>query len=96
MLRRFVTSLVAPSNRDSFYELWNRFGPEAARTAMIPYVWQGKVPRPSEFYGEPEVKLMYRRPQSRDKYEVMTDVLDDILIRLENIENKLDNELRQR
>lgn len=40
-----------PSNRDAFYEMWNRFGPEAARTAMIPYVWQGKVPRPSEFYG---------------------------------------------
>lgn len=40
-----------PSNRDSFYELWNRFGPDAARTAMIPYVWQGKVPLPSEFYG---------------------------------------------
>ena len=40
----------SPSNRDSFYELWNRFGPEAARTAMIPYVWQGKVPLPSEYY----------------------------------------------
>lgn len=40
-----------PSCRDSFYELWNRFGPEAARTAMIPYVWQGKMPLPSEFYG---------------------------------------------
>ena len=40
-----------PSNRDSFYELWNRFGPEAARTAMIPYVWQGKISLPSEHYG---------------------------------------------
>ena len=40
-----------PSNQSSFYELWNRFGPDAARTAMIPYVWQGKIPRPSEFYG---------------------------------------------
>jgi hypothetical protein len=40
-----------PSNRDAFYEMWNRFGPEAARTLMIPYVWQGKVTRPSEFYG---------------------------------------------
>ena len=44
---------------------------------------------------EPDVKLMYARPQSRDKYECITDVLDDILIRLEQIENKLDNELRQ-
>ena len=40
-----------PSNQSSFYELWNRFGPDAARTAMIPYVWRGDVPRPSEFYG---------------------------------------------
>ena len=40
-----------PSNRDTFYELWNRFCPEAARTAMIPYVWQGKIPLPSEHYG---------------------------------------------
>ncbi len=44
---------------------------------------------------EPYVKLMYRRPQSRDKYECITDVLDDILIRLEQIENKLDNELHK-
>ena len=40
-----------PSNRDAFYELWNRFGSDAARTAMIPYVWEGKVPLPSEYYG---------------------------------------------
>jgi hypothetical protein len=40
-----------PSNQSSFYELWNRFGPDAARTAMIPYVWKGLVQRPSEFYG---------------------------------------------
>ena len=38
---------------------------------------------------EPDVKLMYRRPQSRDKYECMTDVLDDILIQLENLQNRL-------
>ena len=41
-------------------------------------------------------KLMYRRPQSRDKYENITDVLDDILIRLENLETQLkNNELHQ-
>ena len=40
-----------PSNQSSFYELWNRFGPDAARTAMIPDVWRGQVPLPSEFYG---------------------------------------------
>jgi len=41
---------------------------------------------------------MYRRPQSRDKYECVTDVLDDILIQLENITTRLEdleNELRK-
>ena len=41
----------SPSDRDSFYELWNRFGPEAARTAILPALWTGKMPRPSEVYG---------------------------------------------
>jgi len=41
---------MTASCRDAFYEMWNRFGPEAARTAMIPYVWQGKFPLPSKFY----------------------------------------------
>ena len=44
---------------------------------------------------DPDFKLMYRRPQSRDKYECITDVLDDILIRLEQIENKLQDELHK-
>jgi len=34
---------------------------------------------------------MYRRPQSRDKYECITDVLDDVLIQLENLSNRLEN-----
>jgi hypothetical protein len=38
-----------PSLRDQFYSMWQRFGPQAARTATIPYVWQGKLPLPSEF-----------------------------------------------
>ena len=50
-LERIRKFPCTPSNRDSFYELWNRFGPDAARTAMIPYVWQGKVPLPSTIYG---------------------------------------------
>ena len=37
---------------------------------------------------EPPVVLMYRRP-GNDEYEKLTDVMDDILIRLEAIENKL-------
>ena len=39
------------SLKDQFYSMWQRFGPQAARTAMIPYVWQGKVSLPSEFFG---------------------------------------------
>ena len=38
------------SLRDQFYSMWQRFGPQAARTATIPYVWQGKVPLPSEYF----------------------------------------------
>lgn len=37
---------------------------------------------------QPPVVLMYRRPDS-DEYEKLTDVMDDILIRLAAIENKL-------
>lgn len=34
------------SKWDDFYEVWLRFGPEAARTILIPYVWTGKLPSP--------------------------------------------------
>ena len=37
---------------------------------------------------EPPVQLMYRRPD-RDEHEKLTDVLDDILVRLAQIEEKL-------
>ena len=36
---------------DDFNSMWQRFGPQAARTAMIPFVWQGKTPLPSEYFG---------------------------------------------
>jgi hypothetical protein len=39
------------SKTDDFYSMWGRFGPEAARTAMIPYIWEGKCSRPSEYFG---------------------------------------------
>ena len=35
---------------ENFQSMWQRFGPQAARDMMIPYVWQGKVPLPSEFF----------------------------------------------
>ena len=33
---------------DDFYSMWQRFGPEAARTILIPYIWDGRLPAPSE------------------------------------------------
>ena len=33
---------------DDFYSMWLRFGPEAARTIMIPPVWDGRIPSPKE------------------------------------------------
>ena len=42
-----------PCNRsttDDFYSMWQRFGPEAARTIMIPPIWEGITPRPSEVF----------------------------------------------
>jgi len=32
---------------DDFYSMWQRFGPQAARTILIPYIWDGRYPRPS-------------------------------------------------
>ena len=36
------------SKQDDFYSMWQRFGPDAARTILIPYIWDGRLPRPSE------------------------------------------------
>ena len=36
------------SRWDDFYTMWQRFGPQAARTILIPYIWEGNAPRPSE------------------------------------------------
>ena len=33
---------------DDFYSMWLRFGPDAARTILIPYIWEGKLPSPKE------------------------------------------------
>ena len=38
------------SAREDFQSMWSRFGPEAARTIMIPEVWYDKCPRPSEYF----------------------------------------------
>ena len=36
------------SRQDDFYSMWQKFGPDAARTVLIPYIWDGRLPRPSE------------------------------------------------
>ena len=33
---------------DDFYEVWLRFGPEAARTILLPYIWDGRLPTVAE------------------------------------------------
>jgi hypothetical protein len=38
------------SQLDDFYSLFNRFGPEAARTFMIPAIYNGELPKPSEVF----------------------------------------------
>jgi len=38
------------SKLDDFYSMWQRFGPDAARTAMIPWIWDGRLPKPSEYF----------------------------------------------
>ena len=38
---------------DDFYSMWLRFGPEAARTILIPYIWDGRFPSPKEIMNGP-------------------------------------------
>jgi hypothetical protein len=46
-IRRFP---CGRSKAEDFYNMWSRFGPEAARTIMIPAIWNGDCPRPSEYF----------------------------------------------
>ena len=46
-IRKFPCSR---SKTEDFYTMWQRFGPDAARTIMIPVIWDGTCPRPSEFF----------------------------------------------
>ena len=41
----------SPSKMDDFYSIFNRFGPEAARSIMIPPIFNGELPKPSEYFG---------------------------------------------
>jgi len=36
-----------------FYAMWQRLGPQAARDIMIPTIWEGACPRPSEYFNVP-------------------------------------------
>jgi len=42
----------SPSKMDDFYSLFNKFGPEAARTIMIPPIFNGELPKPSEYFSK--------------------------------------------
>jgi len=43
---------ISDSKRMDFYSLWNKFGPQAGRDILIPLVWYGYCPRPSEYFGQ--------------------------------------------
>ena len=40
------------SKIEDFYNMWSRFGPDAARTIMIPPIWEGECPLPSEVFND--------------------------------------------
>jgi hypothetical protein len=41
---------ISRSLREDFYNMWQRFGSEAARTYMIPPVFNGQCPMPSLYF----------------------------------------------
>jgi len=43
---------ISESKRMDFYSLWNKFGPQAGRDILIPMVYYGYIPRPSEYFGQ--------------------------------------------
>ena len=43
---------ISDSKRMDFYSLWNRFGPQAGRDILIPMIYYGYVPRPSEYFSK--------------------------------------------
>ena len=47
-LENVKTYKAYKNNWDDFYSMWLRFGPDAARTILIPYIWDGRIPSPKE------------------------------------------------
>ena len=43
---------ISESKRMDFYSLWNKYGPQAGRDILIPVVWYGQCPKPSEYFGK--------------------------------------------
>jgi len=43
---------VKEGKREDFRNLWLRFGPQAGRDIMIPPIWNGECPLPSEYFGK--------------------------------------------
>ena len=48
-IQKFPTT---QGKREDFRNLWLRFGPQAGRDIMIPPIWNGECPKPSEFFNE--------------------------------------------
>jgi hypothetical protein len=38
------------SIRDDYYQVWNKFGPAAAGFYIMPYIWKGLIPTPSDVF----------------------------------------------
>ena len=43
---------------DDFYSVWQKFGPDAARTILIPYIWDGTFPWPSVVVKDRKERVM--------------------------------------
>ena len=46
-IRRFP---ISESKTEDFYSLWSRFGPQSARDIMLPLIYYGYCPLPSEYF----------------------------------------------
>lgn len=38
------------SIREDYYEVWNKFGPQAAAFYIMPFIWNGRIPTPSNIF----------------------------------------------
>lgn len=38
------------SIREDYYGVWNKFGPQAAAFYIMPFIWKGIIPTPSDVF----------------------------------------------